>query len=252
MSNPLFQFANLSRFNDISHGINHRSSEEKNNFNMSFDFGDRSDVLANRARMMELVGGELQNLISSYQTHGDHVYVYRTGEPIPNDEIEDFDAFVSDAVGVGFMVKVADCQPILLYEPVRSVVGLVHSGWKGSLKNIVGKTVRSMQSEFGAKPGDIMVGIGPSLGPCCAEFSNPEEELNEEALHYLQPGNRVDFWALTKAQLQSEGVLLQNIETAEICTVCEKDRWFSYRGCDGDEGRFGAILGLRRRSSTSM
>ena len=208
---------------DGERGVNGGGAEqgEKNLFNISFEFGEsgQSLVLKNRQQFFELLGGGLQILVSAHQTHSDHIATYREGDDVPEiknaeDEVYDVDAFITDVPGIGLMVKTADCQPILMFAPGkegsghsledgeksdsergalkdsgcgasgRPVVAAVHSGWRGSLKNIAGKTVQKMVDEFGVDPRKLIVGVGPSLGPCCAEFSNPEEELTEEALRY--------------------------------------------------------------------
>jgi polyphenol oxidase len=244
MSQSIYQFEHFSNFPELQHGIAPRSVDKFSKFNMSFQFQDEVTVKAHRQHVLKMTGEGLHDLIGSYQTHSDHILIHRSGDVIPTDEPHDYDAFVSDAIGVGFIIKTADCQPVLMYDPIKRAVGLVHSGWKGSLKNVIGKTVKAMVKTFDSNPQDIRVGIGPSLGPCCAEFSDPKNELNEAALNHLLPENKVDFWKLTREQLNAEGVINDHIQFSYICTVCSKDQWFSYRGDQPDEGRFGSVIGL--------
>lgn len=253
--------------------------------NISFEHGDLNDVLCARGELLEMMNEgnkgaqKLASLVSARQTHSDHIFVYREGDELPNGigsegEIADIDAFVTDVPGVGFMVKTADCQPILMAGRIEKledrsqkggkgtggkekspvVISLVHSGWRGSLKNIAGKTVRKMVEEFGVNPASIVAGVGPSIGPCCAEFED-ESVLREamssgtvDVLKYRifeagQPTHYFNFWRMTRDQLMAEGVRDEAMEFCGICTVCHKDRWFSFRGDKPDSGRFGSVIG---------
>ena len=243
----LHKFKNLSGVKGVIHGIVPRTHNGYS-MNMAFEFGN--EAMVNRERLCEALG--LKMLISARQTHSDHIMTVREGDAIPNiygvdDEMADTDAFITNQPGIGLMVKTADCQPILMVGrgSAGPVVAMVHSGWRGSLKNIAGKTVQKMKADFGVDPASLIVGVGPSLGPCCAEFSDPENELTAEALTYrIKDSNRFDFWAMTRDQLSCEGVLADAMEFSNICTVCEKDKWFSFRADHPDVGRFGSVIGL--------
>jgi hypothetical protein len=230
-----FTFKKLSDMSGVAHGIGSQ--------NVAFEFG--TEALLNRENLRKDL--DLDTLVSAKQTHSDHIKVFRNGGEVPEidgvqDEIQDVDAFISDVPGLGLMVKTADCQPILMAAP--GVVAIVHSGWRGSLQNIAGKTVARMKSDFGVDPETVVVGVGPSLGPCCAEFSNPEEELTDEALkHRVDDSNRFDFVGMTRDQLLNEGVPEENMEFSFICSKNDPN-WFSYRGDDPDVGRFGSVIGL--------
>lgn len=267
--NELLRFQNLSRWPEVVHGVSDRHVMG----NVSFEHGSLSDVLCARSQLLGMLNEgnkgaqKLASLVSARQTHSDHIFVYREGDKLPQGfgaegEISDIDAFVTDVPGVGFMVKTADCQPILMVgrrkksedrsqngignkEKFPSVISLVHSGWRGSLKNIAGKTVRTMVEAFGVDPASIEVGVGPSIGPCCAEFTDAKRDFPEWALRYqVERSKRFDFWQMTRDQLRAEGVHDKAMEFCGICTVCHKDRWFSFRGDQPDCGRFGSVIGL--------
>jgi len=141
-------------------------------------------------------------------------------------------------------IQVADCQPILLWDPVRQVAANVHSGWRGSVQNIPGLTVAVMQERFNCNAKDMLAAIGPSLGPCCSEFVHYRTEIPQRFWRYKDAADRFDFWAITCDQLQTAGIDPVNIACSGICTRCSTDRFFSYRG-EGTTGRFAAVIGLR-------
>ncbi|MEZ4550449.1 MAG: laccase domain-containing protein [Desulfobacterales bacterium] len=101
---------------------------------------------------------------------------------------ESADVMITDIYGKFLAIQVADCQSVLLYDPQKQVVANIHSGWRGSVENIISVTVRAMQSEFGCQPGHILAGIAPSLGPCCAEFIHYTRGNSELFMAIQMPG----------------------------------------------------------------
>ena len=245
---PFYQFSSLEPCADVvAHAVFTRAS------------GDVR-VMPNRAAMQlffeeQFLNGRRTVMISANQTHSDHVLVLRQGDALPVvTEVDDTDAFVTNRRDVTLLVKTADCQSVLLFDPgARSsgadssgVLGLVHSGWRGSLQNIVGKTVAAMCGEFGADPGRIVACIGPSIGPCCHEFTDPVSELPPEFHPYiLEYGRHVNFLAATRDQLVARGVRLPAIEFSGVCTCDRTDEFYSFRK-DRLTGRFGMMVGFQK------
>jgi hypothetical protein len=126
---------------------------------------------------------------------------------------------------------------------VRSVIANIHSGWRGSIANIIGRTVTVMQARFASRPADIRAGIGPSLGPCCAEFINFRKEIPRSLWAYQVVENYFDFWALSRDQLMQAGLQPAHIEIGGICTRCRSDLFFSYRAANLT-GRMAAVIGM--------
>lgn len=252
-----FQFFNLSRFPSIRHGIFARkggfSPKPFDGFNVSFDVGDDPEyVKKNRLAMSEFFGGATNKSAMVYlkQIHADQVHLldrkstsnhFNTSEIVLNG-----DAVVTDLPCKNLVIQVADCQAVILYDPRRHVAANVHSGWRGSIRNILGKTVNVMKKHFNSNSKDIVAGIGPSLGPCCAEFVNYHREIPEKFWKYKITENHFNFWSLSRDQMKSEGILDENIETSEICTKCRTDLFFSYRG-EKVTGRFSSVIGLKDR-----
>jgi len=141
------------------------------------------------------------------------------------------------------MVQQADCQAVMLFDPVRKVVANAHSGWRGSVANIIAKTIDLMKRDFNTLPADLYAVISPSLGPCCAEFINYRRELPGHFHAYQVRPNYFDFWAISTDQLKESGVPAENIANSRICTVCD-DRFFSYRR-NRMTGRFASVIGLK-------
>jgi YfiH family protein len=212
-----------------------------NSNNVSFGLGDiHGNVHANREQIKKCLG--FRHLVSARQVHGSQVFIVRA-TPENDLEIEGYDGLVTNIPGIGLMIQQADCQAVFLFDPVTKALGIAHVGWRGSVANIIDKTVFAMSQAFTTEPVDIIAAVSPSLGPCCAEFVNYRVEL-PVALHaYQVRPNYFDFWAISRDQLCATGVRPENIRVAEICTCCNQD-FFSYRR-DRDTGRFGSVAGIK-------
>ena len=252
-----YQFEHLQKYPTIRHGIFTRhfgySTGDFQSLNVSFDLGDAADhVRKNRNLVSRVIEG--QDLVFVNQVHGDQVVALNPKN------IDSYggahralgtgDALVTDVSGKFLTTQLADCQSILLYDPSRHVVANVHSGWRGSIKNILGRTLGVMKKYFKCYSADIIAGIGPSLGPCCAEFVNYRKEIPQIFWRYKSADGHFDFWTLSRDQLTQAGVLGENVETSRICTKCNTETFFSYRA-EGRTGRFAAVIGLSRTTSAS-
>ena len=247
-------FSNLRDVPGLFHGVYARhggvSLPPFHSLNVSWNIGDEEDhVRSNLLRILNETG--MRRLVGSPQVHGDTVHVvdeaalasyrmYHSVLPVTPPG----DALVTALTGLGLLIKIADCQSIFLVDPVRRVIGNVHSGWRGSIAQIAKKAVRVMIERFGSQPEDMLAAVGPSLGPCCAEFVNHRRELPPSFADFQVRPNHFDFWAVTRMQLGEAGLKQENIEVAGRCTVCEKENFFSYRGL-GKTGRLAAVIGWK-------
>ncbi|MDP3480868.1 MAG: peptidoglycan editing factor PgeF, partial [Desulfoprunum sp.] len=195
-------------------------------FNTSYTVGDRDfAVTDNRKKVKDILN--IDSLVSARQVHGDRIFCLEK-RPDADCEIDGYDALVTDLLNVGIMIQHADCQAVLLFDPVRKVIGAVHCGWRGSVQNILGKTVKTMTEAYHSRPEDVLAVISPSLGPCCGEFINHHEELPADFQPFAVRGNHFDFWQISQAQLKVSGLSPSSITVTGICTSCSPD-YFSYR-----------------------
>ena len=179
-----YRFESLAQFSEIRHGIFTRhfgcSTGPFESLNVSFGLGDKAaHVRENRQVIARAVGNN--DLIYAQQVHGDRVLILNPDHFVSGEDVEPVlgtgDALVTNSAGKFLTIQVADCQSILLYDASRRVIANIHSGWRSSIRNIAGRTVHVMQKHFKCHPADIIAGIGPSLGPCCAEFVNYRKEI---------------------------------------------------------------------------
>jgi YfiH family protein len=247
-----YQFKGLAACSGIEHRIFTRSGGHSQlpfaSLNVSYGIGDnQKNVSANRDVISHNMG--TGRLVFVRQVHGCKISVLdrnsKIREKITTGQAVTADAVVTELEGRNLVIQVADCQAVLLYEPVRRVIANVHCGWRGSVQNIIGRTIEVMKQHFGCHPGRIQAGIGPSLGPCCAEFINYRNEIPMEFWQYKGLNAHFDFWTLSRDQMLQAGMAEINIEPSEICTRCHTNDFFSYRA-ERTTGRFAAVIGLTK------
>ena len=247
---PFYRFHLLSRFAELEHLVFTRlggaSLPPFASLNVSYDTGDEARrVRENLHRIRNAT--DCSFFIYARQSHSTNLEVLRQYphfDPQVEYPLHDKDGFITQLPGLLMMVKVADCQAILLYDPTRKLAGIIHAGWRGSVKNIPAKAIQLMVSQYNSNPPDIVAGIGPSLGPCCSEFRNWQQELPPKFSRFQVSTNHFDFWAITQHQLMESGVLKENIQIAGLCTKCHPELFYSYRG-EGKTGRFAVALGIK-------
>ena len=214
--------------------------------NLSYGVGDTpKSILENRTHLKNNLS--IANLLSAKQVHGDNIFIAET--PLNEDiEIDGYDALMTNIPDLGLMIQQADCQAVTLFDPTHSAIAAIHCGWKGSVLNILAKATQLMTKQYNSSPGDIQAYISPSLGPCCAEFTNHKTELPASFLAFQVKENYFDFWQISKMQLMESGLSERNIEIAGQCTSCSPD-YFSYRrACregDGRTGRCATVIALQ-------
>ena len=138
------------------------SSGSYDSLNVGDNVGDRKGAARENRRLVKksLV---IDHLLRAKQIHDSEIYCLT--EPLPKDlEVDGFDALITNQAGVGLMIQQADCQAVLLFDPVRQVIAAVHCGWRGSVQNILVRVIGAMTKNYGTVPADIQALISPSLG----------------------------------------------------------------------------------------
>ena len=219
--------------------------------NLGGSVGDEvARVQANRRRAFETAGRAYESVYDAWQVHGADVVCAQTTRT-PGVEPARADAILTDRPEVTLLMRFADCVPILLYDPRRRVVGLVHAGWQGTVRRVVMAAVQAMKARYYSQPQDILAGIGPSIGPDHYEVgadvaSQVHQSFGSDARSLLpmhKGAVHFDLWSANRLLLENAGV--RHVQTAAICTACPLDDWFSHRAERGKTGRFGVLIGLQ-------
>lgn len=223
-----WQFDLLLECPEIVHGsfLRHGGHSEGlfASLNVSFNVGDDTEKVQSNHDLLKQTCG-LSNLLHTHQFHSDQVHVIESkDEPIPA-----CDALITQLPDTGLLIKHADCQACLIYDPIQKVIANVHAGWRGSVQKIYTKTITCLKERFGCDPKNLLVCISPSLGPKDAEFINYQIELPETFWQFQTKPAYFDFWAVSKEELRQAGVLVNHIEIAGISTYSHPEDYFSYR-----------------------
>ena len=151
------------------------------------------------------------------------------------------DGIITQISGIALCISVADCVPVFLFDPTKTVLGLIHAGREGTRKHVTVKAVNIFLNKFNSNPDDIISIIGPSIGPCC--YHLPDELLNlcsKDGL-VITDKHTVDLWQSNKKQLLDSGINKDKIFISEECTCC-LNYYYSYRR--GDRQLRNYVIGM--------
>jgi purine-nucleoside/S-methyl-5'-thioadenosine phosphorylase / adenosine deaminase len=160
------------------------------------------------------------------------------------------DASVSDETGVILGIETADCQPILLVDPVHRRVAAAHAGWRGTAAGVARETVAAMVAR-GSRPADVLAVLGPAIGPCCYEVGEElRAEFGPQGGDFFRAGPRgkphLDVRADNVRQLEQAGLARDHIHHVADCTMCRPDLYHSYRREGKGAGRMINFVGFAK------
>ena len=216
---------------------------------------DLANVQENFRRLCAALDMDVRRAVLSRQVHRDDVRIVTAADAgkglwTPQD-YDSADALVTDVPGLPLVVFSADCNVILLHDPVRRVVGAAHAGWRGTAAGIAGRTVRVMRGTYGCDPADIRAAVGPAIGQCCFETDGDvpdalREALGAESEPFMAWNGRkwhIDLKAVNALWLRKAGV--QHIDVCTDCTCCRTDLYWSHRKTGLRRGEQAALIALR-------
>ncbi len=227
-------------------------------FDLGFGRGKREEILKDRRKVCRILGTNFLLLTVGEQVHG--VGIVKVGKEErgrgtlgPEGAIRHTDGFISNVPGVPLTIFTADCVPIFILDSVRNAIGLVHAGWRGTLSRMTERVVTMMEKEYGSRPEDLVVALGPSIGPCCYQVGSEvvtafREQFPDWSLFMSSDpageGWILDLWEANRIQLLRGKVKEHNIINSRICTSCHNDVFFSRRRDGSPTGRMMSIMML--------
>jgi polyphenol oxidase len=184
------------------------------------------------------------DLATVQQIHSDKVVIAdRAGS------LAEGDALISNEPGITLSVRTADCLPILMADTRNRAVAAVHAGWRGTILEIVPKTIQAMADRFGTRPDDLVIAVGPGIGGCCFEVG-PEVAIQFAKLFPertdLDQKTKVDLVETNLRLLRRNGGSVRQIATSNLCTYCRPDLFHSYRRDRDAAGRMVSAIRLRQ------
>lgn len=258
---PYFAFPAFDDIPFVRHGFSTRlggvSQGIFESMNLSFTRGDREeDVLENFKRFCASIGTDYRNVVVSAQEH--HTAVLAVSKDDCGRGVTrargytDIDGLMTDEPGVVLCTQYADCVPLFFVDPVRRVVATSHAGWKGTVAQIGRVTVERMEEVYGCRQKDILVGIAPSIGPCCFEVDAPVKEefaalpfADESIIRDDGKGKyHINLWDTNRRILLKAGILPEHITVTDLCTKCHADTFWSHRATGGQRGSLAAFIAI--------
>jgi YfiH family protein len=204
------------------------------------------------AAVGEILGLGIDRMARAHQVHGAEAFVIRAGDTLPR-EPPDADIVLSNDVSRAVTVRVADCVPLLLGDPVLGVAAAVHAGWRGTARRVAVKAVERLTAEYGCRPENLVAAIGPCIGPEAYEVGESVRDAfaaagcaaEQLARWFLAvDGDRphLDLWQSNIDQLTGAGVRAANVHCLRACTRTHPDWFHSYRADGERAGRMIAAI----------
>ncbi|MBK7406614.1 MAG: peptidoglycan editing factor PgeF [Saprospirales bacterium] len=200
------------------------------------------NIQENRRRLFHSLGISEAQVAHTHQVHGDNILLVEQAG-----QYEGYDALITSQPGLFLSVTVADCTPILVYDPVQQAVAAIHAGWRGAAGRIVAKSLEAMEAACQTRAEDCRAFIGTCIDECSYEVG--AEVVAHFAPAFSRKGEHpgkflLDLKAANAAQLREAGVPESQIEISPYSTVLHNADYFSYRKEGGETGRMLAIIGL--------
>ena len=251
-------FPKLDSYKELRHIFTTRHGGVSSGCVSTWNFGERQfdseeNILRNFELLAEVMGTTADKMVLTYQTHTVNIMKVTkedAGRGVTRDwGYRDVDGLVTDEKDLTIVTTHADCNAVFFYDPVRKVIGLAHSGWRGTLGGISREMVDIMKREYGTDPKDIICGVGPSLCKDCFEVDEDVAEAFRDAdpdyaafIERREPKYHIDLKAIIRHDLVKKGVKDENVLDMGLCTKCNKDDFFSHRGHKGKRGLMVAAM----------
>lgn len=248
----MFKSEKLASVQDVRHAFFGREGGVSYGKFASLNISSTSEdspvkVMENRRRVCARFDLKPAELFLPKQVHGKTILRVDSRSNPKEVETIEADALFTTEPGLLIGVQTADCAPLLLTDKLARGVMAVHLGWRGVACGLTEASVRFYCNETGATPKDIVAAIGPCIGfdafevkqevvdALTAQVSAEELVREVDDVHFV-----VDLAGWIERILQKEGV--HEIDKFGLCTVIEKDRFFSYRRDNGRTGRQVSII----------
>mgnify|MGYP004656312051 CR=1 FL=1 len=251
-----FSFASFEGLGFVDHGFSTRRGGVGTGVYESLNLGERrgddpAAVAENTRRIGEALGFDPARVAHAHQIHSTKIlHVTEATDPV---NVPEADGLITNVPGLTLRTSHADCVPLFVADPQTRSIGLAHAGWRGTVDGMAQSLVEAMVAAFGCKPQSLRAGIGPSIGPCCYQVG---PEVAEAFLRwpfggaYIRPdavpGKFIaDLWGFNRALFLECGLRPRRIETAQICTHCHPELFFSHRYQGLPRGTMMAYLTIR-------
>ena len=253
LSYPMFEKTGI-----VNHGFSTRLGGVSKGYwasmNVSTTRGDDpADVEENLRRIAKAIGVRRDSLTFTNQTHTTNVAVVK--EEDKGRRFQETDGMITNVPGICLVTFYADCVPLYFVDPVKKVIGLSHSGWRGTVGKMGKVTVELMQKTYGSDQEDILAAVGPSICQDCyevsedviLEFQKSFGEQDWQQIYYKKENGKyqLNLWKANELIFREAGILPEHIAVTNVCTHCNPEILFSHRTTGDKRGNLGAFLALK-------
>lgn len=258
----MITFPNFSKYSSsLTHAFSTRiggvSTGKRASLNLGWALEDKDTVSENYKRVAETLSIPLEAMVLTKQVHGDTIRIVTSKDAgngiFQENNLGEFDAIATKEKNLPLVTFYADCVPILMYDPIKQVIAMAHSGWRGTVQNIGGKLLQRLKMEFNCDPGNVEIVLGPSIAECCFEVGpNVYEEFCSQFnfMHEASKNNGegkyfVDLHKVIIRSLLEVGADQNKILNSCICTSCHNDVFYSFRSMKEKTGSLAAFMMLK-------
>jgi len=262
---PYIVFPKLSAFDDtIVHGFSTRlggvSKEHLFSMNLSFSRGDEEkNVRENHRLFADALGYDCSRLVFSDQVHKTVIHKVTAddaGKGISKEtDLKEIDGLVTNVPGIPLITFYADCVPLFFYDPVKKVIAMSHSGWRGTVERIGEKMIQCMEKEYGSEASNIVCAIAPSICQKCYEVSEDVafaflkefgEKEGDSLLYKKENGKyQLNLHKACEITLLQAGILKEHLDITDLCTCCNPKLLYSHRESNGMRGNLAGVMMLK-------
>ncbi|MBN1300428.1 MAG: peptidoglycan editing factor PgeF [Melioribacteraceae bacterium] len=235
----------LNKFENVIFGFSTKIGLKRNEpffFNTSHSVGDNNELVEeNRQALASQLGLDSYLIKSQKQIHSD---IIRIADE--RSSLEESDALITNRHGTALAVSSADCASVFLYDPVKKVIAAIHSGWRGTQKNIAGKTIKAVIKNFNSTPDDLYAYISPSVSRNNYEVGSEVASLFQSRYIFNNNGKYyLDVSSAVYDQLTETGLRTGNIQRSLLCSYELKNLFHSYRRDGKRSGRAWGIIAMK-------
>lgn len=262
---PFVKFRAFDKYEDMliagfSTRLGGVSKGHLSSLNLSFNRGDdREAVLENHKRFANALGYPYENTVFSTQVHKTRIKSVTMEDAgkgiIKENDIIDTDGLITNVKNLPIMTFYADCIPLFFYDPRNEVIGMAHSGWRGTVQDIAFHMVDKFKKLYNSDPADIIAAVGPGICKDCYEVDincadnfikkYNDEELKRIVFYKKEDKFNLDLKEACRINLLHCGITEENITVAEYCTYHNSELFFSHRATNGMRGNLAGVMCLK-------
>lgn len=211
-------------------------------FNLSYSVGDKKEFVDNNRNIFFAELGLNENTVSyQKQVHEDNIK-----EVKEHGNCGESDALVTTSKDLGLAISSADCPAIFIYDPVKKIIAAIHSGWRGTEKQILRKTIIKLKNEFNSNPSDLVIYLGPAISQINYQVGEEVvQKFDEEFILKKEGKFYLDVKAANKKMMLDEGVKKSNIQISNLCSYEYDSVLHSYRRDGQKSGRALGVIAMK-------